>query len=158
MIEVPAKNWPPKVVSKYTTPNLDNKDIDDILYYGQYGKCVYKPSLDWNDDSTRVDIITYNKAIHAVELTNDLQFGDSVDKITCAAITDMITEYWDWFIKEGAKRTVLEYKFGIDTGGSKPVCCRKPSYGPYKSKVIMEQITQLLRKNGQIDVKVLGEV
>ena len=43
MIEVPAKNWRPKVVSKYTTPNLDDKDINDLLDYGQYGNCVYKP-------------------------------------------------------------------------------------------------------------------
>lgn len=31
----------------------------------------------------------------------------------------------------------------INTGGSKPVCFRKPSYGPYELKVIMEHIVQL---------------
>ena len=35
-------------------------------------------------------------------------------------------------------------KFGIDTGGSKPVCCRKQSYDPCESKIIMEQVAQLL--------------
>ena len=101
--------------------------------------------MDCNDDSASVDIITYNKAIHTTELTKDLHSDSSIDAITRAAITDIITEYWDCFIKEGAKRTILGYEFGIDSGGSKPVCCRKPSYGPYESKVIMEQITQLLR-------------
>ena len=38
----------------------------------------------------------------------------------------------------------------IDTGGAKPVCCRKPSYGPYESKVILTQVAQLL-SNGWIE-------
>ena len=144
MIEVQAKIWRPKVVNEYTTPNLDDNDIDDIFYYGQYSKCVYKPNLDWSDDSARMDIITYYEAIHAAELTKDLKFDDFVDTITCATITDIITKYWDCFIKEGANRTILGYEFGVDTGGSKSIWCRKPSYGPYESMVIMEQITQLL--------------
>ena len=144
MIEVPAKMWRPKVVSKYTPPNLDNTDIDNILDYSQYGKCVYKPNLDWSNDSSRMDIITYDKVIYATELTKDLQFDDSIDTITCTAITDIIAEYWDCFIKEGAIRTILGHEFGIDTGGSTPVCCHKPSYDLYEPKVIMEQITQLL--------------
>ena len=34
MIEVPVKIWRPKVISKYTTPELDDKDLDDLLDYG----------------------------------------------------------------------------------------------------------------------------
>ena len=49
MIEVPAKIWRPKVVSKYTTPNLNNTDINDILDYGKYSKCMYKPKLDCSE-------------------------------------------------------------------------------------------------------------
>ena len=37
----------------------------------------------------------------------------------------------------------MGYKFAIDAGGAKPVCYRKPSYGPYESKVIIYQLTQL---------------
>ena len=79
MIEVPAKIWRLKVISKYTTPNLDNKDIDDILDYGQYGKCVYKTDFDWSDDFKSVDIITYNKAIRDAKLEKDLNSDESVD-------------------------------------------------------------------------------
>lgn len=54
------------------------------------------------------------------------------------------------FFKEGAKWKILGYKFGIDTGGAKLVCCRKPSYGPYTSNVIMSQVAQLL-SNSRIE-------
>ena len=109
MIEVPAKIWRPKIVSKYTTPNLDDKDIDDLLDYSQYGKCVYKQKLEWYDDSTRNDVILYDNTIYASELTKYLHCDDSVDTITRAAITNIIEEYWNYFIKEGAKRTILGY-------------------------------------------------
>ena len=52
-------------------------------------------------------------------------------------------------MKEGCKRPIIGYKFGIDTGTAKPVCCKKPTYGFYESKIIMEQIMELL-KNGWI--------
>ena len=101
------KIWRPTVISKYTTPNLDDKDINDILYYRQYGKCVCKPDLDWNDDSTRVDIITYNKTTHAAELEKDLSFDTSVKTTTRKSIASIVVEFVYCFIKEGAKRTNL---------------------------------------------------
>lgn len=45
MIEVPAKIWRPKVISRYTVPDYEGEDIDDILDYKQYGRCVYKTKL-----------------------------------------------------------------------------------------------------------------
>ena len=92
----------------------------------------------------RNDGIPFQDTIHTAELAKYLIFDTSVDKGTRIAITSILTEFWDFFVKEGAKRTTLGYEFDIDTGGSKPFCCRKPSYGPYESKVIMDQITQLL--------------
>ena len=132
MIEVSAKIWRTKVVSKYKTPNLGNTYVDKILDYGQYGKCLYKPKLDWNDGSKRHDIIIYDANNHVDDLTKDLKFDISVDKETRAAVTSIITEFWDCFVKEGAKRTILGYKFGTDTGGSKPVCCQKILYSSYE--------------------------
>ena len=93
----------------------------------------------------RKDIIVFNEADHAAELARDLKFDATVDKETRNSVTSIVKEFQDCFIKEGAKRTILGYEFGIDTGGVQPVCCRKLSNGPYESKVIMEQITQLLR-------------
>ena len=60
MIEVPAKNWRPKVISRYTIPDYEGKDINDILDYKQYGRCVYRNKLEWLDTSSRTDVIIFN--------------------------------------------------------------------------------------------------
>ena len=138
MIEVPATIWGPKVINKYTTPHLEDNDVDDLLDYGQYRKCLYKPKLSWSKNTTREDIILFDEVNHANELTKDLKFDDSVDASIRVTLTSIVKEYWDCFIKTGAKRTVLGYEFGIDTCGEKTVCCRKPSYGPNETKVIMQ--------------------
>ena len=62
-------------------------------------------------------------------------------------VSAVIKKYWDCFVTVGAKQIILGYEFVIDTGGAKPVCCKKTSYGPYESKVIMEQVNQLLHNN-----------
>jgi len=141
---VPPKIWRPKVPSKYTVPEYVDDDIDNILDYSQYGNCVYRPKLNWIDKNTRDDIIHYKDELHYEELVSNLRFDESVDEKDRTAVTKIIKDYWDCFTKSGAKRTILGYEFGIDTGGAQPVCCRKPSYGPYESRIIMEQVNQLL--------------
>ena len=37
------------------------------------------------------------------------------------ALIFAIKKYWDIFCKEGARRTILDYEFSIDTTVSKPV-------------------------------------
>jgi hypothetical protein len=37
------------------------------------------------------------------------------------------------------------YKLVIDTDNSKPVCCRQPTYGFHRSKIIKEQLKTFLR-------------
>ena len=64
------------------------------------------------------------------ELDKNLKIGRNVDDPTKDDIIQIIQKYWDCFCKEGASRKKLGYKFGIDTGDSKPVCCKKPAYGP----------------------------
>ena len=72
MIEVPAKIWRPKVVSRYTVPDYEGEDIDDILDYKQYGRCVYNNTLKWSDNSSRTDIVLFNEKVHSAELNKDL--------------------------------------------------------------------------------------
>ena len=64
MIEVPAKIWRPKVVSRYTVPEYHGDDVNGILDYGQFGKCLYKNNLSWSDDSGREDIISFDCQVH----------------------------------------------------------------------------------------------
>ena len=52
--------------------------------------------------------------------------------------------------KEGVRWTILRFEFCIDTGECidtgdyKPLFCKKPAYRPYESKIIMDQVYQLL--------------
>ena len=140
MVEVPAKIWRPKVVSRYTTPEYHGDDVDGILDYGQFGKCVYKGNLSRTDDSGREDIIFFDCHAHNAELQKGLRFDDSIDDNTRRVIVNIIKKYWDCFVQDGTHRPILGYEFGIDTDGAKPVCCRKPSYGPHDSKIIMAQV------------------
>ena len=50
----------------------------------------------------------------------------------------------DCFCKRGARRTILDYEFAIDTGASSPVCYRRPTYGPHEKSIIMDQVKSLL--------------
>ena len=146
MIEIPAEIWRPKVVSRYTIPEYVGDNIDIILDYDQYGKCVYKTKLVRENDTNRDNIIIYNESLHSAELESDLGVDPTIDAESKATITAIIKEYWDCLVKDGTKRTILDYEFGIDTGSANPVCCKKPSYGPYELKVIMTQVNQLLGK------------
>ena len=88
-----------------------------MLDYEQYGKCLYKPKLSWSENKIREDIILFDEADDASELTKDLKFGNPVDAATRVILTSIIKEYWDCFVKTGTKRTVLGYEFGIDISG-----------------------------------------
>ena len=132
------------MVSRYTIPEYLGEDIDSILDYGQYGKYLYRTKLVWKTDSNREDIILYSKFINSKELESDLSFDLTIYKESKDITTSIIKEYCDCFVKDGAKRTILGYDFGINTGGAKPACCKNPLYDPYKSKIIMTQFNQIL--------------
>ena len=90
MIEVPAKIWRPKVVSRYRIPEYYGEDIDSILDYGQYGKCLYRTKLSWDEGATRDDKIIFDDELHSAELKKDLTFGENVDLHTRGIVTAII--------------------------------------------------------------------
>ena len=56
------------MISKYTMSDYPDDRIDDILDYAQYGKCVYKPILNWDKGHERNDLILYDEYVHAEEV------------------------------------------------------------------------------------------
>ena len=78
-----------------------------------------------------------------------LNIGSMVGSSIQDQIINIIKTSWYCFNKYGAQRTILGYEFSIDTDYSKPVCCKKPAYGPYKYNIIMYQVQKLLA-NGWI--------
>ena len=86
--------------------------------------------------------------LHQDEFDKNFKLGQSelAQKLQ-NQISQLIQKYWDCFANEGAQRPIIGYEFAIDTGQSKPICCRKPQYGPHESKIIMNNIQTLLDNN-----------
>jgi hypothetical protein len=72
---------------------------------------------------------SHNTATQSVAHPWFLRIGDSVDPATRETIESLVMKYWDVFYKAGVCKTILGFEFAIDTGGSQPVCCRKPNTG-----------------------------
>ena len=143
VIDVPPKIWRPKPVNRYI-PIDYGTDIDDGMFdYSHYGKTVFRPTIKWSG-SQRTDIILFDKSADSKELYDNLNIGKNVSATNKSAIVDLIIKYWDCFCMVGARRTILDYEFAIDTGSSPPICCRRPKYGPHEKPIIMDQINSLL--------------
>ena len=61
MIEVPPKIWRPKMVSKYTTPDYADNNLDGILDYSKFGRYVYRSDIKWNSGAKRMDRIVFHE-------------------------------------------------------------------------------------------------
>ena len=146
MIEVPPKIWRPKVVNKYIPPDYAN-DIDECVFdFPQFGNTVYRPPSPWVDHD-RTDLILFDTAVHKAELTKHIRLNTTISSDIQNRVIDIVKQYWDCFCADGAKRTILSYEFSVDTGNAKPVCCKKPQYGPYESNIIMKQVKTLIGNN-----------
>lgn len=156
IIEVTPKLWRPKVTNCSRTPELDDNGVTGILF--QYGKYVYKSELEWSSGTKREDLIFVKYAAHTTELNKDLSFNSTVNATIITEIMNIIKEFWDFFLKEGTKRLILGYEFGIDTIDSKSVCCRKPSYSPYGATFFLSQVNYLFNKGWIDHTKLLGEL
>jgi len=141
---LPPKVWRPKQQNKYIPLDYGDDIQEGHFDFSEHGKTVFRPpAREWKT-SERDDIIQYNAATHAAELDKGLRISDNVTDAIKTQLRQIIIKYWDSFCEEGAKRTILGYEFAIDTGDAKPVCCKKPNYGPYEAEIIMKQIRALL--------------
>ena len=66
------------MVSKYTTPDYDDNDLDDILDYSKFGRCVYRTDIKWDLGAERMDRIFFNDKEHAKEFKKYLKFSPSI--------------------------------------------------------------------------------
>ena len=134
------------MINKYTPLDSTNDIEEGVFDYHRYGKTVFRPATKLKD-STREDYITFDPEVDMAELDNNIRIGECVAHNHIATINGIVKKYWDCFCKRGARRPILNYEFGIDTGTAKPVCCRKPRYGPYESKIILEHVEALLEND-----------
>ena len=95
------------------------------------------------EDTKQNELIEFMDDSETAKLEKNMKIGNDFDDPTRNDIIQIIQKYWDCFWKEGASRKKIGYGFGIDTGDSKPVCCKKPAYVPHESKIIMDRFQQL---------------
>ena len=149
IIEVPPKIWRPKPQNKYIPLDYGD-DIHDGHFDFEYkGKAVWRPTTSNGEICipARDDLIIYDPILHSAELLKGLRINDDVSEAVKLRVKAIVTTYWDCFCEEGARRTILGYEFTIDTGASKPICVKRPNYGPYESAIIMQQILSLEKNN-----------
>ena len=73
-IKVSPKIWRPEMVSKYIIPDYTDHNMDAVLNYGKYGRCIYRSNVKWDSGVKRMDIILFEESKHCSELDNDLNF------------------------------------------------------------------------------------
>jgi hypothetical protein len=147
MIDVPSKIWRPKPANRYVPLDYGDNIDDDLLVFTQCGNSVRRVPAAF--ESACTDVHFWDSARDTPEFTKHIRVSAHVDFATRGRIEMMVQNYWDVFYEAGVSHTVLGFEFAIDTGGSQPVCCRKPSHGPHESKIILEQ-QQVLLANGWI--------
>ena len=109
-----------KIHIKKQKPN-NSDDIDNgVFYCADFGNCGFCPDISWEDDK-RNYLTQFINNSDTAELRKYLKIGKNVYDPTRNDITQIVQKYWDCFYKEGTRRTILGYEFGINTGYSKPV-------------------------------------
>jgi hypothetical protein len=147
VIEVPPKLWHPKPLNRYVPLDYSNDMDDGVFLFEKFGKAIIQTPLIFKNECT--DIHTWDAGRDTAKFEKDFIIGSNVAADVCAEIISIIQQYWDCFYSEGIRKPILGFEFGINTGASPPVCCRKPHYGPHEGTIIMAHIKVLLH-NGWI--------
>ena len=65
-------------------------------------------------------------------------------------VKEMVTEYWDGFLKDELCRPIELFSFHFDTGNHPHICFKPPRYGPHESDV-MWKLVDRLDENGVVE-------
>ena len=85
--------------------------------FAHYDNIVFRPAKRWADRK-REDVIIFEEATDGKELEDNLWLGRSVTAAYTAQLKNIIRKYSDCFGLRGARRTIVDYQFIIDTGVS----------------------------------------
>ena len=66
------------MVSKYTTPDYTDDNVDDILNYGQFGRCVYRSNVKWDYGVKSIDTILFEESKHCAELNKIINLSSTI--------------------------------------------------------------------------------
>ena len=142
VIAVPPKLWRPKPADQ-CIPMDYSDDIDESVFlFEQHGRAICHPPTPFSNPRTDIHLWDHDRDID--EFTKNFVVGPTIAPTVRSSIVSIIQSHWDCFYSAGVKFPILHFEFAIDTGGSPPVCCKKPHYGPHESKIIMAHVNVLL--------------
>ena len=145
-IEPPAKVYRPSLPSEYRDPALGDDLLDGHWANRDLGKSLIKKKAELPE---RDDIELFEEAANLKELDANIRFDGCPDNMRNEVIS-LIKEYWDVFAEGGLRKPIRGFEFQVDTGDSKPVCCKPPRYGKHESAV-MRRLVKKLEENGIIE-------
>ena len=94
----------------------------------------------------RTDLILLDESSFTSEITKDLRIDDGIDPTISQSVIKIIHDNLDSFCEQGADGPMIDFDFCLDTGDSKPVCCRQSSHGIHERKIMNTHI-QILEDN-----------
>ena len=114
-------------------------DVDDDLYVlRSYGKAMTR-SPKWKP-YPKIDLILWDESSFTSDLAKDLSIDDGIDSTIRQSVIKIIHDNWDSFCEQGVARPIFDFDFCLDTGDSKPVCYRQPSYGIHEREIMNAHI------------------
>jgi hypothetical protein len=146
-ISVAKRPWRPQVKSTYKEVELEIDPSENLDWlFEEHGKAMLKTTKPL---PPRTDEIHYDAAKHEEKFNANIQWRD------CPAqhrpiIEALIKEYWDVYCATGMENPIQGFEFTIDTGTSKPICCKVPRYGPHESRV-MDRLVKMLESKGLVE-------
>ena len=97
------------------------------------GSYMNKPA--WQTSDKRPHFFTITVLLSNISSPNQ--------KLVPIPVIQIIHDNWDSFYEVRTARPMIDFEFYIDTGDAKAVCCRQPTYGIHKGKIMTEHISQL---------------
>ena len=145
-VEVDKRPYRPKMPNEYIEPEfVPDQDTLDVISQ-THGTVLLKTKAAL---PPRTDVINFDPQLHESEFSNNIQWASCPQDLR-APFETIIKDFWDVFVQEGLRRNIRGYSFNVDTGPSKPICCKVPRYGPHESRVITN-LANDLEKNGLIE-------
>ena len=146
-IKTGRKIYRPKLVSEYEEPDLGPDLLDGMeLIFQDFGKSLRRQV---EPLGPRDDIIVFDVDFHQEELNQNIRWERCPEEHR-GAIEEVIREFWDVFASEGLRRNIRGFQCRVDTGATKPICCKPPRYGPHEAHIMIKLVTRL-EDNGMVE-------
>ena len=138
-IKTPPKVYRRKQESQYMGPELGDDLLDGNWVSEELGRSLKKKSAPL---PPRDDIAVFETSENLEELERNIRLGGCPENLH-GRITSVVKAYWDIFAEGGLQKPIRGFSFQVDTGSSKPVCCKPPRYGKHEVDIMRRLVAKM---------------